>query len=108
MARRAMSKSNERRPRRTFTKEYKDQVVTLVRDSGRSVGAVANELGLTVSAVRQWANQAVVDEGRGPPGALTTAEKEELTKLRREVRMLRAERDILKKAAAFFAKESTK
>lgn len=103
-----MLKSNKRRPRRTFTKKYKDQVVTLIRESGRSVGAVAHELGLTVSAVRQWVHQAVVDEGGGPPGALTTADKGELTKLRREVRILRAERDILKKAAAFFAKEGTK
>jgi transposase len=93
-----MSTKSERRKRRAFTKEYKAQVVGLVRDSGRGVGDVATELGLTVSAVRQWVKQAEVDEGRGPPGALTTAEREELTKLRREVRNLRAERDILKKA----------
>jgi transposase len=108
MPRRAMSTKSERRKRRAFTKEYKAQVVGLVRDSGRGVGDVATELGLTVSAVRQWVKQAEVDEGRGPPGALTTAEREELTKLRREVRNLRAERDILKKATAFFARESTK
>jgi transposase len=83
-------------------------VVGLVRDSERSIGDVATELGLTVSAVRQWVKQAEVDDGRGPAGALTTAEREELTKLRREVRNLRAERDILKKATAFFARESTK
>lgn len=108
MARRAMSTKNERRKRRSFTKEYKAEVVQLIRESGRSAGDVARELGLTVSAVRQWVMQAEVDEGRGPPGALTTAEREELTKLRREVRDLRAERDILKRATAFFARESTK
>jgi transposase len=103
-----MSTKNERRKRRSFSKAYKAQVVGLVRDSERSIGDVATELGLTVSAVRQWVKQAEVDDGRGPAGALTTAEREELTKLRREVRNLRAERDILKKATAFFARESTK
>jgi transposase len=107
MARRNMSKESGRRRRRTFAKEYKSEVVRLIRESGRSAQVVAAELGLTPSAVRQWVRQAEVDKGRGPPGALTTAEREELSKLRRECRILRAERDILKKAAAFFAKEST-
>jgi len=103
-----MSTKTKRRARRLFTKEYKAQVVELVRESGRSVGDLAIELGLTPSSVRQWVKQAEIDDGQGPPGALTTSEREELSRLRREVRNLRAERDILKKATAFFARESTK
>ena len=108
MARKKMSKEPGRRPRRSFTTEYKAEVVRLVRESGRSPNAVAAELGLTASSVRQWVRQAEIDAGQGPPGALTTAEREELTRLRREVRMLRQEREVLKKATAFFARESTK
>jgi transposase len=67
---------------------------------------VARELDLTETALRDWVRQAEVDAGRGRPGALTTEEREELTRLRREVRTLRMERDILKKATAFFAKEN--
>ena len=78
----------------------------LVRDSGKSVGAIARELDLTETALREWVRQAEVDAGRGRPGALTTEEREELARLRREVRTLRMERDILKKATAFFAKEN--
>jgi transposase len=62
---------------------------------------VAEELDLTPSAVRQWVKQAEIDKGHGPPGALTTAEREELTRLRKENRILRQEREVLKKAAAF-------
>jgi transposase len=58
------------------------------------------------SLVYDWCRQADVDDGKGPPGALTTAEKEELSHLRREVKVLRMEREILKRAATFFAKES--
>jgi transposase len=60
----------------------------------------------TETCVREWLRQAEVDAGRGPSGALTTAEREELARLRRDVRTLRMERDILRKATAFFAKES--
>jgi transposase-like protein len=95
-----------RRARRKFTKEYKAEVVQLVRQGDKSVGTVANDLDLSESAVRAWVKQAVIDEGKGPPGALTTAERQELAQLRRENRQLRMEREILKKAAAFFARES--
>jgi transposase len=95
-----------RRKRRAFTKEYKAGVVELIRTSGRSIGAVAKELDLTETAVRDWARQAKVDAGRGGTGALTTAEREELVRLRRENRTLAMEREILRKAAAFFAKEN--
>jgi len=95
-----------KRKRRAFTNEFKAETVRLVRDSGKSVGAVARELDLKETALRGWVRQAEVDAGRGAPGALTTAEREELGRLRRENRTLRMERDILKKATAFFAKEN--
>jgi transposase len=95
-----------RRARRTFTKEYKAEVVGLVRQGDKTIGALSSDLGLTESAVRNWVAQAEIDAGKGPPGALTTAESQELAQLRRDNRRLRMERDILKKATAFFAKES--
>jgi transposase-like protein len=95
-----------KRKRRAFTTEFKAEAVRLVRDSGKSVPTVARELDLTETALRSWVRQAEVDAGRGAPGALTSEEREELGRLRRETRTLRIEREILKKAAAFFAKES--
>ena len=92
--------------RRAFTNEFKAQTVRLVRDSGKSIGVIARELDLGESVLRNWVRQAEVDAGRGRPGALTTDEREEVVRLRREVRTLRMERDILKKATAFFVKES--
>jgi transposase len=94
-----------RRRRRAFTKEFKARTVRLVRESGKAEGAVARDLDLTETALRSWLRQAEVDAGRGA-GALTTEEREELARRRRENRTLRMERDILKKATAFFAKES--
>ena len=94
-----------RRNRRSFTSEQKADAVKLVRRVG-SVVRVAQDLDLTESALRSWVKQAEIDEGRGPAGALTTEEQQELQQLRREVRTLRMERDFLKKAAAFFAKEN--
>ena len=85
-----------KRKRRAFTKEFKGQAVRIVRESGKSVGVVARELDLTETALRSWVRQAEVDAGRGAPGALTTEEREELGRLRRENRTLRMERDILK------------
>jgi transposase len=96
----------KKRSRRKFTKEYKAEVVRLVRDGGKGIGEVCREVGLTESAVRNWVSRAAIDAGQGPSGALTTAERQELTQLRREVRQLRMERDILKKATAFFAREN--
>jgi transposase len=77
-----------------------------VRSGGRTAAQVARDLGLADSLVHAWLRQATVDEGQGPPGALTTAEKAELSQLRRENKILRMEREILKRAATFFAKES--
>jgi transposase len=95
-----------KRKRRAFSAEYKAEVVELIRKSGKSIGAVARELDLTETAVRAWVHQAEVDGGRGPTGALTSAEREELAQLRKRVKTLEMEREILKKATAFFAKES--
>src|SRR5580765_453899 len=89
-----------KRKRRAFTKEFKAQAVRVVRESGKAVGTVARELDLTETALRSWVRQAEVDAGRGASGALTTEEREELGRLRRENRTLRMERDILKKATA--------
>jgi len=96
----------ERRARRKFTDEFKAKTVELVRNGGRSVNRVARDLDLTPSALGNWVKQAEIDAGRGPAGALTTEEREELSALRKEVRILKEEREILKKAAAFFAKEN--
>ena len=96
----------EKRGRRKFTAEYKAEVVRLIVDGGKTVGQVSRDLDLTESAVRQWVKQARIDAGQGAPGALTTAERAELVALRREAKQLRMEREILKKATAFFAKES--
>ena len=95
-----------KRKRRSFSKEYKAEVVKLIRNSGKSIGAVARELDLAETAVRRWVQQVEIDSGRGPAGALTTAEREELAQLRKRVKTLEMEREILKKATAFFAKES--
>ena len=99
-----MGPGKPRRQRRSFADEFKAQVVQKVLSSGKTAGQVARELDLTETAVRHWVKQAQVDRGKGPPRALTTAEKEELAQLRKEVRELREDREILKKAAAFFAK----
>ncbi len=96
----------KKRKRRKFSAEFKAETVRLVRDSDKSVTAIARELDLTETALRRWVQQAEIDAGRGPTGALTTSEREELAQLRRETKRLRMERDILKKATAFFAKES--
>lgn len=96
-----------RRKRRSFSEEEKAAAVEHVRQSGRSVYQAARELDLTETALRRWVDQAAIDRGEGPDGALTSEEREELRRLRRENRELQVEREILKKATAFFAKESS-
>jgi transposase len=103
-----MSTDDEKKMRRKFTPEYKAQVLRLCRDSGKSPEAVARDLGLTPTAVRRWHDQAQIDRGGGGKGALTTEERAELAQLRKEVRVLRQEREILKLATTLFAKECTK
>ena len=79
--------------------------VRLVLDEERTVGAVARELDLTPSSLANWVRYAQADRTKGKTG-LTTAEREELARLRKELRVVQEEREILKKAAAFFAKQS--
>ena len=90
--------------RRSFTPEFKAEVVALCRAGERSIGQVCRDLDLTETAVRRWVTQAEIDAG--VRDGLTTAEREELARLRKENRILREERDILKRAAAFFARET--
>ena|SRR5215203_5501184 len=100
---RPMAETRKRRPRRRFDDDFKAQAVRLVLDEGKSVGSVARDLDLTESNLRLWVERARADRTDGKTG-LTTAEREELARLRKENRELRTDREILKKAAAFFAK----
>jgi transposase len=93
-----------RRARRSFTDEFKADAVRLVR-SGKTVPQVARELDLTETALREWVRRAEADAGERQD-VLTTEERQELARLRRENKQLRQEREILKAAATFFAKES--
>ena len=101
-----MAKTNtSRRSRRQFDDEFKAGAVWLVLDEGKTVGRVARDLDLTESALRIWVERARANRTHGRTG-LTPEEREELRRLRKENRQLRLERDVLKKATAFFAKES--
>src|SRR5713226_9592461 len=97
---------NQKRRRRTFTDEFKAGAVGLVLDKGKRLSEVARDLDLTPSSLGKWVEQARADQGKSTRGTLTTEEKEELSRLRKRVRELEIERTILKKAAAFFAKEN--
>ena len=93
--------------RRKFEPEFKTEAVRLVLEERRTVSDVAKSLGIYGSTLGDWVKQAKADHGQGPPGVPTTTEVEELRRLRKENRELRTEREILKKAAAFFAKENS-
>jgi transposase len=93
------------RPRRSFTPEFKAEIVELCQRGDRTVGQIAKDFDLTETAVREWLKQAERDAGTGD-GGLTSSEKDELAQLRRENRRLREDVDILKRATAFFAKET--
>jgi transposase len=86
-----------------YSLEFRQEAVRLLRTSDRTVPQLARELGCSPTSLRKWARQLDVDEGKTP--GLTTDEREELRRLRREVKTLSEEREILKKAAAFFANE---
>ena len=92
------------RPRRSFTPEFKADIVERCRRGDRTIGQVARDFDLTETAVREWVKQAEVD--RGERDGLSTEERNELTELRRENRQLREDVEILKRATAFFAKET--
>jgi transposase len=88
-----------------YSPEFKRDAVALVRSSGRPVNQVARELGLSHETLRSWVKRDRIDRGQGAPGELTSDQLEELRFLRRQVKELEAEREILRKAAAYFAKE---
>jgi transposase len=87
-----------------YSKEFKREAVQLLRSSGRPVPQLAKELGVSQGSLRNWASQHDVDEGKAE--GLSSAERDELRRLRRELRTVTEEREILRKAAAFFARES--
>ena len=90
-----MSDVRRKRSRRSFTDEFKAGAVRLVLEEGKTVGAAARDLDLTESSLRNWVEQARADRSKGKTG-LTTTEREELARLRKENRVLQDERDILK------------
>ena len=101
-----MSTKKPQRPRRSYSEQFKAEVVESVRSGTHTISEVCRNLELTRSAVRAWIARADAD-GVPAPSRPAETEREELARLRAEVRQLKMERDILKKATAFFAKEST-
>ena len=97
----------QRRARRAFSDEFKAEAVRLCKVGDRTVTQVATDLDLSETSLRGWVKRSDIDAASGPPDALTSDERTELAQLRRENKRLLMEREILKKAAAFFAKEST-
>jgi transposase len=93
------------RTRPPYPPEFRAEAVRLIRSSGKPLSEISKDLGVSEQSLRVWIKQADLDEGRRDDG-LTTSELEELRRLRRENRVLREEREILKKAAAFFARET--
>ena len=91
------------RRRRSFTPEFKAEIVGVCQQGDRSVGQVAKDFDLTETAVREWVRQAERDAGTRNDGGLTSTEQQELARLRRENRQLREDVEILKRATAFFA-----
>jgi transposase len=94
------------RTHRPYPPEFRAEAVRLARGSDKSIPALAADLGVSSEALRHWLRRADADEGRGQPGALTADEREELRRLRREVNVLQQEREMLRKAAAYCAKET--
>lgn len=92
--------------RNPYPPEFRAETIRLVRESGRPRAQIARELGVTSETIRQWMKQADIDDGRRDDG-LTTEEREEVRALRRRVKVLEQEREILKRAAAFFAQETS-
>ena len=88
-----------------YPRKFREEAIRLVRESGKSRARIARDLGISEQSLYTWLKQDDLDNGKRTDG-LTTEEHAEVRRLRREVRILREERDILKKAAAFFAKET--
>jgi transposase len=103
-----METTERRKPRvrRSFTPEFKAEIVELCQRGDRSIGQVARDFDLTETAVREWVRQAERDSGTRSDGGLNSAERQELAALRRENRQLREDLGVLKRATAFFAKET--
>jgi transposase-like protein len=95
-----------RRKRRTFTPQFKADAVRLVTTGAKTVAEVTKAFDLTETALRRWLKRAEADAGRGPADALTSSERAELVELRKKLKRAEMERDILKKATAFFAREN--
>jgi transposase len=95
-----------KKKRRAFTPEQKAEAVKIVKNSGKSVTQVAQEMGLTVSALRNWVKQDETSRSPTPRESLTSDERAELVRLRKDLKRVEMERDFLKKAAAFFARET--
>lgn len=95
-----------KRRKKTYTSEQRATAVKIAKESeGKSIGQVAGELGVSESALRKWMRQHEIDAGGGRPGQLTTEEQAEVRALRKELKRVTMERDFLKKAAVFFAKD---
>lgn len=89
-----------------YTEEFKRDAIALVDSSGKTVTAIARELGISSESLRGWYRKAKADQGDGRPGELTTQEREELRRLRRQNAQQAKTIEVLRKAAVFFAKES--
>jgi transposase len=96
----------DKQSRRKYSKEFRAETVALVRSSGKPMAQICRDMGLAESTVQRWVAQADVDVGRRP--GLTTAEHEEIVRLRREMRVVSEERDVLAKAIAFFTRGTTR
>ncbi len=101
-----MAKRLAKRKRRAFTPEFKAEAVRLCKVGDRTISQVAKDLELTETALRDWVKRADANDGQGSPEVLRTDERDELRELRKRVKRLEMEREILKKAAGFFAKEN--
>ena len=100
--------SSKKKPRlrRSFTDQFKAEIVEQCQRGDRSIGQVCRDFDLTETAVREWVKQAERDAGTRDDGGITSQERGELAQLRRENRRLREDVEILKRATAFFAKET--
>lgn len=97
---------SKKKKKRSFTKEQKSDAVEYFRNSGKSNAAAARDLGIAGNTLSDWVKQADIDDGSGPESALTSSEKAEMNQMRRELKRLKLENVFLKKAAAYFAKET--